>query len=257
MIWPEFRMHSILFSCRHVLCTVLSILEIWPTQVWGYSTLAPVMVECGMKALVVIAGVQIARIISDRLGDKELRTTNAMPYPLDTSEDEQQKIKVEYAKKQFGATIMATFAGPEAATFNFAPLYAIQAAPFMMTLVRKGICNAKAYHRVYAATLLYPLYLYHIAIRRGSTYPVDFVIGCLYMAAFNLRLHRRWSNEAMWTLVIPLVVLAWTYVPILEERWIPHSMLYDIFCRLVWMGMMWREVAWDASVYAPFLRSGK
>ena len=71
-----------------------------------------------------------------------------------------QKIKYEYAKKQFGATIMAVFSGELSATLNFAPLYAIQSAPFMMTLVRKGKCNSTHYHIVYAFTLIYPLYLY-------------------------------------------------------------------------------------------------
>lgn len=254
MIWPEFRLHSILFACRHVICTVISILELWPTQILGTRSAAPVLAECGMKVLIVLAFVYIARMITDRYGDKEHRTTNAMPYPHDLSEDECNRIKFEYAKKQFGATLMATFPGHLAATFNFAPLYAIQSAPFMMTLVRKGKCNARAYHCVYAATLLYPLYMYHVIIRRGSTYPVDFVIGCLYMASFRLRIRRRWSNEAMWAIIVPLVILAWTYLPGLEAGWIAPSILSDTVSRLLWIIMMGRELVWDASVYGPLCR---
>ena len=32
MIWKEFQLHSILFSCRHVLLTLITLLELWPTQ---------------------------------------------------------------------------------------------------------------------------------------------------------------------------------------------------------------------------------
>ena len=255
MIWPEFRLHSILFACRHVVCTLASILELWPTQIWGASAAGPVVAECILKIAVVVAGVRIAKIISDKYGDKENRTTNAMPYPPDVTEDEARSIKLEYAKKQFGATLMATFPGPFAATLNFAPLYAIQAAPFMMTLVRKGKCEAKHYHSVYAATLIYPLYLYHVIIRRGSTQLVDFVIGCLYMLAFNLRLHYRWSNEAMWSFVVPLVVISWTFLPELETSWVSPGVLHDACGHALWLVLILREVSWDVAVYTPFVRS--
>jgi hypothetical protein len=255
MIWPEFRLHSILFACRHVTCTLLSILELWPTQVWGSSTAIPVILECGIKLCVVLASVYLARLISERYGDKDKRTTNAMPYPPDVSEDERHRIKYEYAKKQFGATMMAIFPGPLAATFNFAPLYAIQSAPFMMTLVRKGKCDAKAYHCVYTATLLYPLYLYHVIIRRGSTHLVDVAIGCLYMLAYRLRVRLQWSNEAMWTLVVPLVVTSWMYLPVLQASWMPTGLLQTAGTHLLWIALVSREVVWDFGVYRPLVRS--
>jgi hypothetical protein len=257
MIWPEFRLHSILFSCRHVVVTLVSILGLWPTQVWGAAPGA-VVAECALKLAVVLAVVQIAAIISHYYGDKEKRTTNAMPYPPGVSEDEQAKIKYEYAKKQFGATLMACFPGPFAAALNFAPLYAIQSAPFMMTLVRKGKCASIHYHCVYASTLVYPLYLYHVILRRGSTQMVDVAICFLYKMAFSLRLHSRWSNEAMWSLVVPLVVISWSYIPPLQGFIFPPggnlSMLQDAICLSVWFVLMWREIVCDCHYYSPFAR---
>lgn len=255
MIWPEFRLHSIIFGCRHVLCTIMSILELWPTQIWGASTPGPVLAECAMKLAVVLAGVRLAKLTSDNYGDKEKRTTNAMPYPPDVTEEESKRIKFEYAKKQFGATLMATFSGPLAATFNFCPLYAIQSAPFMMTLVRKGKCDARLYHLVYASTLIYPLYLYHGIVRRGISQLVDFVIGCLYMTAFNLRLRRGWSNEAMWSLVIPLVVLSWLYLPDVEATWLAPGLLHTVCGHVLGFIMIARELRRDFQVYSPIVRS--
>ena len=46
MIWPEFRLHSVLFSSRHVMSTLVTLLELWPTQIWGSQTAMPVLAEC-------------------------------------------------------------------------------------------------------------------------------------------------------------------------------------------------------------------
>ena len=107
-----------------------------------------------------------------------------MPYPEHVTEYEIEKIKYEYAKKQFGATIMAVFSGELSASLNFAPLYAIQSAPFMMTLVRKGKCNSAHYHMVYSLTLIYPLYLYHVTLRKFYSQFADFAICYLYIFAY-------------------------------------------------------------------------
>lgn len=202
-----------------------------------------------------LAVVHIAKMISDHYGDKEKRTTNALPYPSDVSEDEAHIIKLQYAKKQFGATMMAVFPGTLTATFNFAPLYAIQAAPFMMTLVRKGKCDARHYHCVYAATLIYPVYLYHVIIRRGSTQLVDVVICCLYMLSFNLRICHLWSNEAMCSIVVPMVVISWTFLPNLDAAWALPGVLHDACGHAIWLVVVLREVISDSSVYMPFARS--
>lgn len=165
MIWREFQLHSILFSCRHVFLTIITLLELWPTNlIKDYKKLA-LLSECIIKYLIIIGFIKVAAIITEKYGDKNKRTTNAMPYPENMKEYQIEKIKYEYAKKQFGATILAVFSGELGSSLNFAPLYAIQSAPFMMTLVRKGKCDTIHYHRIYSATLLYPLYLYHVILR--------------------------------------------------------------------------------------------
>ena len=162
MIWPEFRLHSVLFSSRHVMSTLVTLLELWPTQIWGSQTAMPVLAECALKVALVRGVVSLAGMITKCYGSRENRTTNTMPYPENVTESEQARIKLEYARCQFGATIFAVVPAtlPIASTLNFAPLYAIQAAPFMMTLVRKGKCGARAYHRVYSFWLVYPKYMY-------------------------------------------------------------------------------------------------
>ena len=72
-----------------------------------------------------------------------------MPYPEGTTEQAKRGIKWQYAKAQFAATMLLF---TEDATLNWFPLVPIQAAPFLMTLVRKGKVTSPSYHRIYAFT---------------------------------------------------------------------------------------------------------
>jgi len=73
-----------------------------------------------------------------------------MPYPSSVTEEQQFQIKAAYTRAQFSATKACQL--PDA-TMNFGPLLAIQVAPLLMTLVRKGKITSFTYHRVYAASL--------------------------------------------------------------------------------------------------------
>ena len=62
-----------------------------------------------------------ARLITQYYGDKNLRTTNAMPYPEYISEEKQQGVKYNYRIAQFYATVHAVLGD---ATCAYAPLFA-------------------------------------------------------------------------------------------------------------------------------------
>ena len=257
MIWKEFRLHSILFSCRHVLFTIITILELWPTQssalikieYRGYA----LILESIIKYLIIIGCIKIANIITEKYGDKEKRTTNAMPYPEKLTEYEITKIKREYAKKQFGATIMSVFSGELASSLNFAPLYAIQSAPFMMTLVRKGKCETIHYHRVYSLTLIYPLYLYHIILRRFYSQLADFAIWYLYIFSYTMRIKYNWSNMKMWAIVVPLVVSSLIVIPDIEKNLIIDNNITNFIRYYCSIYLIYKEVISDYYIYRGFI----
>ena len=142
MIWPEFRLHSITFAMRHVIATALTISGAWP-----FNTHA----EALMKLVLVISTIQCASWITQKFGDHEKRTTNSMPYPSWITEEMQKGVKDMYTRSQFGAT-KAIFLGDP--TLTFFPLFGIQMAPLLMTLVRKGKITSFTYHRVYAISLM-------------------------------------------------------------------------------------------------------
>ena len=125
MIWPEFRLHSIVFGLRHVIATLIEVTDSWPKSLW-------LNILC--KTSFVICVVLLAKLISHLYGDANLRTTNAMPYPPFISKEKQEGIKYNYRIAQFYATVHAVIGD---STCAYAPLFGIQAAPFLMTLVRR------------------------------------------------------------------------------------------------------------------------
>lgn len=254
MIWKEFQLHSILFSCRHVLLTLITLLELWPTQSRAFSKGIAIMLESVIKYLMIIGFIKVAAVITEKYGDKEVRTTNAMPYPGYLTEYEKTRIKCEYAKKQFGATIFAVFSGELASSLNFAPLYAIQSAPFMMTLIRKGKCETVHYHRVYSAMLLYPKYLYHIILRGFYSQFADFIICYLYIFSYTMRIKYNWNNMKMWAIAVPAVVLALNVIPDIEKRIIVDNTITSFLRYYCSIYSVYKEVMRDYYVYKPLSR---
>ena len=71
MIWPEFRLHSILFAMRHMLSTLITLHNLWPDDIY---------LEAISKYSLLFTNIQLAKYITNEYGDNENRTTNAMPY---------------------------------------------------------------------------------------------------------------------------------------------------------------------------------
>ena len=188
MIWPEFRLHSITFAMRHVIATTLTISSSWPTHKGA---------EALMKLVLVVTTIQCASWITERFGDHEKRTTNSMPYPTWITEDRQKGVKDMYTRSQFGAT-KAIFLGDP--TLSFFPLFGIQMAPLLMTLVRKGKITCITYHKIYAFSLLMS---YVALFVRLMAHPEKLMIVSLVFASlFPLTSLRKngFSPEIIWIL---------------------------------------------------------
>jgi hypothetical protein len=148
MIWPEFRLHSILFASRHVLCTVVTLSNLWPNNDNG--NIGKIIKDGVARAIIIMGTNHIASLITTHYGDCDKRTTNSMPYPPQITPAQQLIIKKWYSLSQFGASVSCLM---NDASINFAPLLAIQMAPLLMTLVRKGKITIWTYHRVYSLSL--------------------------------------------------------------------------------------------------------
>lgn len=144
IIWSEFRLHNAIFSYRHLIGAALGIL--FPEWWWKN----PGAMSLIVKMVLVAAAMKAADVVTENYGSQEVRTTNGMPYPENTSKELQQTAKWFYAKSQFGATATALFCPP---VLSFINILAIEIASFLMTLVRKGIILPRTYHIIYGASL--------------------------------------------------------------------------------------------------------
>lgn len=159
MIWPEFRLHSALFSSRHIITTIVNLSQRIDTFRFENQILFRLLFSIFILNIISC----LATIITDKFGSKELRTTNSMAYPDNVSEKQVKKTKKFYAVMQFGASFVSITESP---TLTFWPLFAIEMAPLMMTLVRKGLISSLTYHRVYSFSLWinYPISIFMILI---------------------------------------------------------------------------------------------
>lgn len=198
MIWPEFRAHNAIFSLRHVACTLLSL-----CARAAPSLDAPVRV---MRWVVVFGAMMSADAVTTRIGSTQDRTTNAMPYPDWTKPDDVRRIKKFYARAQFHATAWAAIGPPTLAWF---PLLALELAPLMMTLVRKGLASARMYHAVYGFALwgAYPVLLHSLAVGDDASDPWLIVMG---FAASALRIKIGAPKYAVWILACATHI-AWRF----------------------------------------------
>ena len=136
MIYPEYRLHSILFVLRSVVCYFLTLFD--------YSI--------GYKFAACYATMILADVITAMHQSEELTsntTMRNMPFDKRISEEEQQEITLMQSSQQIGATLYM-FGNLDSC---FSPMFAIQIAAFLMTMVRKSIIDSNMWHLVYNISL--------------------------------------------------------------------------------------------------------
>jgi len=84
------------------------------------------------------------------------------------------------------------------------PLLAIQSAPFLMTLVRKGKVSSLTYHRIYSASfwIAFVVSVSRIFISDGSWFPWMFFACVCVTPVHYARVNYRWITYTLWTMNI-------------------------------------------------------
>lgn len=206
MIWTEFRFHSAVFAFRHICCTL--------SQWW----LSTTFYENGGNVCFVVLTILFAKEITQCFGNTQKRTTNAMPYPENTNVVNIKLTKAFYATAQFGATTCAIWGPP---TVAFLPICAIEIAPFMMTLVRKGKATVLQYHQIYTIALLIHYLLWFVCMQSAHSYHSLQWVLC-YVCTNTLIYPLRFRNCSIPT------HLAWVIATVIPLciRHIIHHMTY-------------------------------
>lgn len=135
IIWPEFRLHSMIFAYR----SIISVLLMWMGGYWNHTLRGPL----------VLGTMAAADAVSKWYAQDT--TMRANPYASGTSQEFIVWHNRFYSVSQFGATMGIMFRGADSA---FLALLPIQTAPFLMTLVKKGILNQTEWHIWYTIALL-------------------------------------------------------------------------------------------------------
>lgn len=159
MIYPEYRLHSILFALRSVACCLLAI--------WQYHYVYT-MAVCGSTLMLA----DLITTYYNPVGNNGSTMRN-MPFDKSIPLEEQNQIVSMQSASQIGATLFM-FGNAETA---FSPMLAIQLAALLMTLVRKSIIDAYMWHFVYSLSLWINNVLFY------SATPGFFV---MFLAIYNL-----------------------------------------------------------------------
>ena len=132
MIYPEFRMHSIVFALRSVITCILYYFE------WNYKY---IIVVCYSVLF-------LSEYITKKYRSED-KTMRNMPFDSTISEQDKTKITKMHSIMQIGATVFMLGNINSA----FSPLFTIQTAAFLMTLVRKSIITTNTWHLCYTIGL--------------------------------------------------------------------------------------------------------
>ena len=151
MIYPEFRLHSILFALRSIIaCNIFY---------YNFSFIY-IILTC-------FTTLMVADIISwnYNIEGKNGKTIRNMPFESNIDKTVQLEVVKMQSMMQIGATTFM-FGTIETA---FSPLFAIQLAAFLMTLVRKSIISTTSWHTIYSLSLW-------INIAFFTTLPTEFIL---------------------------------------------------------------------------------
>lgn len=141
MIYPEFRLHSIVFGLRSCICCFVEFYG-------GIYKLYYKMVVCFGTML-------IADVITKQYAEPGDTTMRSMPYTENTSKENINNITRFHSNQQVTATLFM-LCNIESA---FSPLFAIQFAAFLMTMVRKSIILPNSWHLLYSFSLMINIFV--------------------------------------------------------------------------------------------------
>ncbi len=187
MIFPEFRMHSIIFAYRSIACMLAMYLETRES--------VPLWIT---RPAIVFATIVAADLSSTHFSTGE-KTMRGMPYPDCVSEDMRRLATYYYNFSQFGATtVILSKRGLES---PFVMLFPIQLAAFLMTLVKKNIISPGAWHLLYAGSLA--LGYIHTKQHADPTNRYSMAL----IAAAALRLLMRANKYMVWAIACAIIYL--------------------------------------------------
>lgn len=173
IIYPELRLHNILFTLRSLVCFLFCYYNFHISYRF---------LTCLMTSI-------LADIISYFL--KQGTTIRDVVFYDGMSERSIKRERLEYSDAQLGATIIML----GSCDMIFGTLLPIQIAPFTMTLVKKGIIGGKFSHLIYSYCLL----INYILPVYNTPYVIKF--GLMKIIASYMRFKYNINKYIMWMII--------------------------------------------------------
>ena len=216
MIYPEYRLHSIIFVMRSVICFFLTYYDCSILYKFGACYLTMIM-----------ADIVTARYRSDN----QNTTMRDMPFDPRIKEDEQRKIILMQSSQQIGATLYM-FGNLDSC---FSPMFAIQLAAFLMTLVRKNIIDSNMWHLIYNVSLWMNAFcFYSIPVGYLFIEPILFHIFYYWRFSVDKDSNQFVGNKYVgWTIVFAILYLYMQF-----NVQIPNSMVLSDTAKLLFQRSM-------------------
>ena len=221
MIYQEFRLHSILFALRSVICGLCFYYKL----------------DMAYNIFVINLTMILADLVTNKF-KAETKTMRGMPFNKDISEEEKKSVTLMHSNQQFGAT-MFMLSNIDGA---FSPLLAIQIAAFLMTLVRKGIITALDWHRVYSISLWLNIFVYWSFDNYNS--PLYIIFG-LYIFSYA-RINYRYNKYLVWNIIFGFVYFFENY-KILNVK--EDDIFFKFFVNITIITYLIRQVNYTISLW--------
>jgi len=189
MIYPEFRLHNLLFSYRSIVCTLLFYYQY------------PLIYHVATCYLTMIGADIVTYFYKDGT------TIRTIPFDATLTESAKQSIRLFNSSMQAVATL-CMIGNIDSA---FSVLFAIQISSFLMTLVRKNIISSNRLHFLYGTALLVNVLVYY-------SLPLSFIlyqVTAMYTFEY-LRFTRNYNKYACWTFLFLMYSIHHKIIPTLS-----------------------------------------
>ncbi len=213
MIYPEFRLHSIIFALRSL---VIMALQIYFMHYFG--ALPPFSLRWLVVMLTMVLADYTTRYFGESRGNGT--TIRDMPFPESFSSQFVSCLNIFYILSQISATSYLLFGSlsPQLTEYAFLVLFPIQTAAFLMTMVKKGIISSCDWHVLYSLSLSLPLSLPLIHFLQNNK-PMDnipalpiAVIICFLRIKTRLSKYLLWNLLCVaWFILITVTPKPWTF----------------------------------------------
>ena len=185
MIYPEMRAHTIVFTLRSVACCLSY-----------YFSMSQYLRMCIIFSTMVSA--DIVTFVFNRENTHGTTIRN-MPYDPLVTEETKKSVKLMNSNMQIAATLFM-LGNIESA---FCPLFAIQMAALLSTLVRKSIISGNMWHILYSTSLWINIVLYYQSL------PFRFIIiqFISYMVYTRIFFPHQTNKYMNWSMICILFLL--------------------------------------------------